>query len=50
MDILTTIISSVLPLTLLVGMFWVGWLLQRSAMLSALKKFEAWKSNNTSQR
>ena len=37
-------VTVLLPVCLTFGFIAIGWLIQRSAMLSALKKFEAWKN------
>ena len=40
---LTAIFSGAFTVVFFVGMFVVGWFMQRSAMFSALKKYESWK-------
>lgn len=47
---LLSIFLIVLYIVFFVGVLWVGWLLQRSAMFSALKKYEVWKNNKPSQQ
>lgn len=43
---MVAILSFAAGFAFMVGFIWLTWVFQRSAMLSALKKYEKWKLKN----
>lgn len=45
-EFMVAILSFAAGFAFMVGFIWLTWVFQRSAMLSALKKYEKWKLKN----